>query len=214
VRARDQAGNADANTNEVTATTSGDVTAPTWNGTGLTVTAVAAPVTSRIDVTWTNDASDDQTSGANMRFVVSWSGGGNATTAAGATGYLIQGLTSNSSYTVSVRAEDEAGNLSAAATGAATTPVSFASDVAPITFTGVCANCHTWSWSNTVGVTSDLCGGVRIVPGDPASSVLFGAISKPSPGCPPDRMPRGGPYLSSAQLAVIQTWIQQSANDN
>jgi hypothetical protein len=149
-----------------------------------------------------------------MRYVLTWTGGGSATTAPGATSFLVTRLVSATTYTVTVAAEDEAGNQSAGFSGSATTPVSFAVDVSPITFTGICANCHAWIWGNTVNVASSLCGGIRVLPGDPDNSVLFGALAKPSPGCPPDRMPRGGPYLTPAQLTTIRAWIVQGANDN
>src|SRR6185369_8124151 len=113
--------------------------------------------------------------------------------------------------TVWVRAEDQAGNVSTADhTGSAPTATSYALDVRPNTFAGICSTCHggQWARTSTVNVASSFdagagCGGVLnyITPGSPATSYIFHKMNAPgdtpapfSMGCPDNynglRMPR------------------------
>ncbi|HEC97679.1 MAG TPA: fibronectin type III domain-containing protein [Nitrospirae bacterium] len=113
VRAKDEAGNIDTDTVELSATTL-DATPPTFAG---AQTAAAASSTD-IDLTWTA-ATDDVTASANIIYMIyiSTTPVGenfltpNYTTAAGATAYTVTGLTSSKTYYFVVRAKDEAGNV-------------------------------------------------------------------------------------------------------
>jgi fibronectin type 3 domain-containing protein len=110
VRAVDEAGNEDTNTTEVSVTTS-DTTAPTFAG----VSNASPSGSTSVLVEW-NEATDDQTVHADMTYYVwCWEtvGGafGNPTASVvGATSYTVTGLRPSTSYSVRVRAEDEAGN--------------------------------------------------------------------------------------------------------
>ncbi|NOZ69991.1 MAG: fibronectin type III domain-containing protein, partial [Deferribacteres bacterium] len=116
VRAKDEAGNVDNNTAEVSATTQTppDTTPPTFGG----ATSATAVSSSGIDLTW-NAATDNVTASSNIVYLIylSTTSGGqnfqtpNYTTAAGATSYAVTGLNSSTTYYFVVRAKDEAGNV-------------------------------------------------------------------------------------------------------
>ena len=114
VRAKDEAGNVETNTVEVSATTL-DAVPPVFGGVE-TATAISS---SQIDLTWTA-ATDDVTASANIVYLIyiSTTSGGqdfllppSYTTAAGATTYSVTGLTTLTTYYFVVRARDEAGNV-------------------------------------------------------------------------------------------------------
>jgi predicted phage tail protein len=140
VRARDQAGNIDANTVEVSATTleTGDETAPTFAG-----LETASPVGSTaVQLSWT-PATDDVSPPEAIRYrvyVATTSGAQDfgspaAESAAGATELLVSGLGSDSTYYFVVRAVDGSGNEDANTverSAATATGVSFSADVLPI----------------------------------------------------------------------------------
>jgi mono/diheme cytochrome c family protein len=102
-----------------------------------------------------------------------------------------------------------------------TPSVSYQDDVQPIWITN-CASCHganggltlagAGSRANLVGVVSaSYAPAVRVVPDDPAASVLYQKlVGNPEFG---DRMPLGG-ALSSADLTTVRTWIEEGALDN
>jgi hypothetical protein len=107
--------------------------------------------------------------------------------------------------------------------------VSFASDVQPI-FTASCATlsfCHTGSspqegmnlsagmaYAAIVGVPSmEVPALDRVAPGDPANSYLVRKING-GPSILGSQMPLGGPFLSSAEIAVITNWVEQGAANN
>ncbi len=116
VRAKDEAGNVDNNTAEVSATTQTppDSTPPTFGG-AAGATAVSS---AEIDLTWTA-ATDNVTASSNIVYLIYFSTSSGAqdfqtpnyTTAAGATTYAVTGLTSSTTYYFVVRAKDEAGNV-------------------------------------------------------------------------------------------------------
>ncbi|HDH06729.1 MAG TPA: hypothetical protein ENH01_13700 [Nitrospirae bacterium] len=116
VRAKDEAGNVDNNTVQVSATTQTppDSTPPTFGG-ASTATAVSS---AEIDLSWTA-ATDNVTASSNIVYLIyiSTSPGGqdfqtpNYITTAGAVTYAVTGLGSSTTYYFVVRAKDEAGNV-------------------------------------------------------------------------------------------------------
>ncbi len=115
VRARDEAGNVDANVIELSAVTP-DTQPPAFGG----VAGATAVSSSQIDLSWTA-ATDDASASADIVYLVymsTTSGGQNFTTpdfttAPGATTYSVTGLSSSTTYYFVVRAMDEAGNIDA-----------------------------------------------------------------------------------------------------
>lgn len=120
-----------------------------------------------------------------------------------------------------------------------TAPAPLCTDVAPFrpelhciqqfVFTPTCAvsGCHAnpgvnlgldlsdgRAFMNTVGVTSvgdpNLS---RIEPGDPDASYLLRKL-RGDPTIVGDRMPFGGPFLSQAEIDVIEQWVLDGAQDN
>jgi mono/diheme cytochrome c family protein len=99
--------------------------------------------------------------------------------------------------------------------------VSFKNDVQPI-FQQHCAQCHIAIQSGGLSLSSyqGLIKGGTVVPGaivkagDPEGSTLYKMISPSGPWPGGSRMPLGGPYLDSAQIQTIETWIKQGAKNN
>lgn len=70
------------------------------------------------------------------------------------------------------------------------------------------------TYMNTVGVTSaEDSTLLRIDPGDPDASYLLRKL-RGDPNILGDRMPFGGPYLSQAEIDVIEQWVLDGAQDN
>src|SRR5262245_11596596 len=107
--------------------------------------------------------------------------------------------------------------------------VSFASDVQPI-FTASCAavsGCHTGSFpAQGMNLSSGMAYAAivrvaslevpsldRVAPGDPANGYLVRKING-GPSILGARMPLGGPFLTSAEIALITNWVQQGAPNN
>jgi cytochrome c oxidase subunit 2 len=102
-----------------------------------------------------------------------------------------------------------------------TTNVSFSKDIEPI-FTAHCAACHIANnfgglhLSSYAGLKAggNIVPGPIFVPGSHTKSILW-QITKPTPPWPGgNRMPLGGPYLSSAEEATIAAWIDQGAKND
>ncbi|MBI4691319.1 MAG: Ig-like domain-containing protein, partial [Nitrospirae bacterium] len=115
VRAKDEAGNIDTNTVEISATTltPSDTTPPTFGG----LVSATTLSSSEISLSW-NAAADNVTSSANIAYLIymsATSGGQNFSTPTsvvkGATSKTISGLTPSTTYYFVVRAMDEAGNI-------------------------------------------------------------------------------------------------------
>ncbi|HVA90734.1 MAG TPA: c-type cytochrome domain-containing protein [Chloroflexota bacterium] len=105
--------------------------------------------------------------------------------------------------------------------GGAAAPVSFKNDVSTI-FTAHCAACHL-NGTSLGGLSLTYAGlqkggiivpGPAIKPGDHASSVLWKMIQPGGNWPGGNRMPLGGPYLTTAQITTIATWLDQGAKNN
>jgi len=107
-----------------------------------------------------------------------------------------------------------------------------AMDAGPPTFTNIyttifpyCIGCHAGgqggltlssqakSYSDLVNVRASSCSGDLVVPGKAATSVLYEKVADTNPPCG-NQMPINGPYLTPAQLNVIETWINDGAKNN
>ena len=106
---------------------------------------------------------------------------------------------------------------------AITPTVAYAVDVQPIWDTH-CTSCHgsvpsagmdlraAAGTAMLVNVAATGHPGVRVVPGNPAASVLFGKLQgDPALG---DRMPLGGASLSAGELETVRLWIAGGALNN
>ena len=69
------------------------------------------------------------------------------------------------------------------------------------------------AFTNLVNTGSTQTSSLRVVPGDPESSYLIHKLDGRA-GIVGSRMPRGGPFLSTAELDVIKAWISAGALDN
>jgi hypothetical protein len=105
--------------------------------------------------------------------------------------------------------------------GSSGSTVSFKSDIEPI-FQAHCAVCHINQQFGGLylGSYAGLIKGGNVVPGpivkpgDAKGSILYQIISPGGPWPGGNRMPLGGPYLDSATINTIATWIEQGAKDN
>ncbi|MBX3128865.1 MAG: fibronectin type III domain-containing protein [Polyangiaceae bacterium] len=139
VRARDQAGNRDTNTTQVSATTPADTTPPVFAG----ATSVSGATNTTLTVNWAA-ANDNVTPPASIKYRVCWSTSPTGCTTSfsamatvtGGTSHTVTGLPPNTSYYFVVRAEDLVGNVdtNTVVRSGATTP-----DVTPPTFAGAAA---------------------------------------------------------------------------
>jgi hypothetical protein len=237
VRAKDQAGNVDTNTNEVSATTLNisDTTPPTFGG----ATSATSASASSIQLGWTA-ATDDYTAAANIVYLVydATTSGGESystptwTTAAGATSFTATGLSAATKYYFVVRAKDQSGNIDANTkeVSATTSSVSYKNDIAPI-FTQNCANagCHTGvkpaesmnlstaslAYSNLVNVASIECGAdKRVNPGSPTTSYVMIKLLGSGTCFTGTQMPKTGGALPQTQIDLIGAWIGAGALNN
>jgi hypothetical protein len=100
-----------------------------------------------------------------------------------------------------------------------TTLISFAGDIKPL-LNANCLVCHggtlTQSGFSVGTYNSIMTSGLRgpnVVAGNSAASRLYIATTS-SPTRDIDRMPQGGPYLTTQQQNLIKTWIDQGALNN
>ncbi len=155
VRAEDQAGNIDSNTNEKSLDTQADTTPPVFGG--------ATSVTNATDTTLTllwNAATDNVTPPSQITYLVcmspvaagcSGSSFTTTTTVVGGTSQLFTGLTPNTTYYFVVRAKDAAGNIDGNSNqvSGATTP-----DTTPPVFAGLASATSTSPTTITLGWTA------------------------------------------------------------
>lgn len=141
VRAKDQAGNIDSNSVQVSAAPTLDTTPPAFDG----ATTTGSVTQSSITVGW-NAATDNVTSSSNIVYLIyraTTSGGQSfypsaplATTAAGATSYTNIGLTADTSFYYVVRAQDQAGKIDTNTVQVTATTLVASPDTTPPTFAG------------------------------------------------------------------------------
>jgi hypothetical protein len=140
VRAKDQAGNIDSNTVQVSAAPTLDTTPPAFAG----ATTTGSVTQSSITVGW-NAATDNVTPQHSIIYLVyrltttgftPSSSTLIATTAAGATSYTDIGLTADTSFYYVVRAEDQAGNIDTNTVQISATTLVASSDTTPPIFAG------------------------------------------------------------------------------
>jgi Fibronectin type III domain len=206
-RARDEAGNADQNTVEVTAATGTNPNPPTFAGIS---SFVPDPVARTVNLSWA--AATDDTTPTNEivydAYVATTAAGEEftkpafATSAAGATSMTLTGLTSNATLYFVVRARDQDGNHDGnTAQVSFTTNVSFALDIQPI-FTHDCGvvGCH---------VPGSPTGGLILAPGF-AYAQLVGVVAPELSGITLD----GGVvyYADPASLSTSYLFIKTSAS--
>jgi len=100
--------------------------------------------------------------------------------------------------------------------------VSYAIDIDPV-FGGAkynCKGCHTSASQSHLDLTTydglmdgESDNGPVVIVGDADNSLLYLKVSLVTPPVG-DRMPFGGPYLTSTEMRLIRDWIDQGANDN
>ena len=236
VRARDAAGNVDANTTEISATTlaSADATPPSFAG-----VAGATPIgTSAMELDWQPATDDNSPADAIVYHVyMSELAGGQVfatptlTTPAGATGALVTNLRADSRYFFVVRARDAAGNEDSNTVeiqGSTPGSVSFSRDVEPLLDASCARNgCHAGvnpsedldlrsgrAHAALVDVTAIQCsdGRARVDPANPAGSYLIHKITGENL-CAGTVMPKGG-GLTPAEIQLIRDWVAAGALDN
>ncbi|HIN96412.1 MAG TPA: c-type cytochrome, partial [Candidatus Marinimicrobia bacterium] len=101
--------------------------------------------------------------------------------------------------------------------------VDYSTQIQPI-FTSNCNGCHIGgtsgglnlsvgsSYNNLVNVTSpNYSPALRVNPSSASTSVLWNKIAGGTNG---SQMPMNGPYLSQADIDLIETWINEGAQDN
>jgi hypothetical protein len=236
VRARDAAGNIDANTAEVSATTLAvaDTTPPSFAG-----VASATPAgTTALELAWQPADDDNFPADAIVyRVYVSEIAGGQdfgapaLSTPAGATGALVTGLDAASGYFFVVRAEDPAGNQdgnTVEVRGTTGDAITFAAHVEPI-LVDACARagCHAGvnpageldlrsgrAHASLVDVTAVQCADrrARVEPGNPDQSYLIDKLLGVDL-CAGTVMPKGG-ALPPAQIQIIRDWVAAGALDD
>jgi hypothetical protein len=236
VRARDAAGNVDANTAEVSATTLAvaDTTPPSFAG----VTSATPVGSTALELAWAPATDDNFPADSIVYHVyVSENAGGQdfgapaLSTPAGATTALVTGLNVASDYFVVVRAEDPAGNEDAnteEVQGTTGDAVRFGADVEPILVdTCARAGCHVgvnpagmldlrnrMGYGGLVGVESVQCldGRLRVEPGNPDGSYVIDKLLGVDL-CAGTAMPKAG-ALSPAQIQIIRDWVAAGALDD
>lgn len=88
------------------------------------------------------------------------------------------------------------------------------SDGIGVFFQQRCTPCHISQSQNGYNLSTyaNAMSGGRITPGDANGSYLVMKISPNPPAG--DRMPQGGPYLTTAQIDTIKVWINAGAMNN
>jgi hypothetical protein len=234
-RARDLSGNSDQNKSERTATTLADGDPPTFAG----ATGISNITSTSVQLNWAA-GSDTQTPTGEIVYDVyqASSSGGQAFTGApvassdpGASSVTVSDLTPATQYYFVVRARDKAGNHDTNVIEKnAVTKVSFLQNVAPI-FLAHCAvsGCHVpgtppyglvlipapVAYANLYNVTvGEAPAYKRVVPSDPTNSYLWKKIN-PSPPVGEQMPPAvAADTLSASEKTIIQSWIQQGAEQN
>ena len=140
----------------------------------------------------------------------------------GVTTYRMTGLVTGSTYYFLVRARDALGQIDCNTNERSATPqlpsdcVDFDSEIQTI-FNSRCITCHggatperNLSLESYAGVMAGGLTGFEVTPCQAESSLIYLKISSSTPPVG-ERMPRGGPYLSAAQIDTFRRWIAQGA---
>lgn len=242
-RARDAAGNRDANTVDKSATVSSDVTPPTFAGLDEPATIFDAQ-TRQVTLSWAAATDETTTQDKIVYDVFETTKLGTfdfakprITSGPGATQIVLTGLASASELRWVVRARDEALNNDANVVEAArTTAVSFSLDIEPL-FTKNCAvvGCHTSAFAiGGLSLSQAVAYGTlvnvnanqrppgfptpmkRIAPGDPDNSYLYRKIIGTPGTFVGAQMPAPGTgnTLSDRDKAIVAAWITEGAARN
>lgn len=197
--------------------------APLFGGLG----AATADGADAVLLTWS--AAADETLPAAMRYhvyVASQAGqqdfAAPTLTVVGVTSARVANLTTDTTYYFVVRAEDEAGQVECNTQEKSATPralgacVSYNADVKPILDSN-CTSCHSGATpprnlrlDSYAGVLAGGLTGTEVVKCQPAASLIYLKVSSDNPPVGV-RMPQGGPYLGSGQIATIERWIAGGA---
>lgn len=234
VRSRDEAGNIDTNTKEVSATTpaSKDTQAPKFAGLD---TAMASGV--RVTLKWA-DAMDNHSTAAQIVYLIyqaDMAGGQKFATPTytsqpGALSYDVTGLAPGATYYFVVRAKDAAGNIdtNTVERNVKTAAPTLSGDVQPIFNANCTGGCHgagaaggldlssaSASYANMVGVASKQSPTTqRVQANQPDKSYLMIKLLGMGTGFTGARMPKGKPPLSTADTDVVKNWIAGGALNN
>lgn len=234
VRSRDEAGNIDTNTKEVSATTPADKDTQAPKFAGLeTATANGTRVTLR----WTA-ATDNMSTAAQIVYLIYQSdiAGGEKfatpsyTTQPGAVSYDVSGLAAGSTYYFVVRAKDAAGNIdtNSVEKNVKTASPTLSGNVQPIFDANCTGGCHgagaaggldlssaATSYANLVAVPSKQSPTTqRVLANQPDKSYLMFKLLGMGPGYTGVRMPKGKPALSTADIDAVKSWIAGGALNN
>lgn len=136
------------------------------------------------------------------------------------TSSAVTGLTTGGRYFYRVRGVTAAGTSASSNTVGVTvrapTGVSFQNDVRPIFSARGCIGCHGGSGGLFLETVSNLLSTGNhtpvVIAGNGAGSVLIRKLGPTPPFG--SRMPLGGQPLPTAEIQIIQTWIDQGAQDN
>lgn len=243
VRAVDQAGNVDANTDEASGASlvnpSADTTAPTFTG-PVFIQQVASDA-AQLLVSWTA-GSDDTYAASDLRYHVcvgtsasdcqgtAFYDGLGASSDWGASAVFVGGLQPRMQYALFVRAEDRSGNVSdVGVSSSGATATSFSANVLPFLQTR-CNGCHTFTYGTLVNVGSsftlpDATRLAQVEPGDLTKSYVYrkivpkGSTAAPFSAGSPNTfggtvMPSAGALLQANEIDIIGSWITQGAFDN
>ncbi|HLK35236.1 MAG TPA: hypothetical protein VKU41_00700 [Polyangiaceae bacterium] len=235
-RARDFAGNEDANVVERVTKTLADDTPPTFAGvTGAVVDSLARTV----NLTWAAGM-DDKTAQNEIVYDVyqaqapdteNYTAAPLASSTPGATALLVTNLAPDTTLYWVVRARDQAGNHdSNTVEQSGAISVSFSEQV-QVTFSQYCAvtGCHVpgnpvaglilapgFAYGGLVGNRStEYPSELRVNPGDPSTSFLYQKVSlNPPPYGWQMPAPATGSVLTAAEKDVVRRWILQGAVNN
>jgi cytochrome c len=140
----------------------------------------------------------------------------------GLTTFRVEGLTTDATYHFVVRAEDEAGQVECNTNVQSATPrplgacVSYADNIKPILDT-YCTSCHRGAGAprnlhldTYAGVLAGGLTGTEVVSCQAEASLIFLKVSMDNPPVG-QRMPQGGPYLSTSQIELFRRWIDGGA---
>lgn len=225
VRSRDNHGNFEFNTVETSATTD---PAPDGVFPAFAAAVGASPQgPTSISLFWA-DGTDNRDPPSDLRYRIYLRPAGgtrnlsnpHAETAPGETTYLVTGLAPGEHFFI-VRAVDTSGNEETNLVEvSSSTVMSYGRSIQPI-FDMNCtrATCHVGVVPAAGILLTNYTGAIsRVVPGDPASSLIIRRIDEriqaPDPPFIPPRMPSGGLALPDRDIANIREWVQQGALNN